>query len=316
MRTTRPPACCHGGELLEVGGNNVVERACVGGVQMVGADAADDAIPLGRCRSLQRALDQLLSSWPIKAHAALGRVHRLGDAKAEIQNVPAEGQRRLPVDGGTEAGLLRCQRVGHDMDGREGRAVELVGAGRSLDRPGLQRVGGQTAGIVGESDGESGHRVMRRKAQMRPRTWSAPFSATMIVGAFVFAAGQQRHDGRVDHAQAVETAHLQRRVHHRHVVAPHLAGADRVIIRLGGLASVGGDLGVAPGVRARVALGQDEGPEGLLRHDLAREPEAAYRHLAVVGVAPVVGVDHGRRARVGVPQRHRAARPRPDEARV
>ena len=59
-----------------------------------------------------------------------------------------------------------------------------------------------------------------------------------------------------------------------------------------------------------------KGRKAFLRHDLAREPEAADRHRAIVGIAPVVGVDHRRRARVGVPQRHRAARARPGEARV
>ena len=181
-----PPArLLHGGELFEVGGNDVVERTGFPGIEVVGADAGDDAFPLGRCRSGERTFDQLLSGGPIEARAALGRVHRLRDSESEVQNVATEGQRRVPVDRRAEARLLRSERVGHDVHRREGRAVEPVRTGRGLDRPGLQRVGGQAAGRAGEIYGEGGHRVTCALDQIRPRTWSAPFSATMIVGALV-----------------------------------------------------------------------------------------------------------------------------------
>ena len=64
------------------------------------------------------ALDQRLRGGPVEAHAALGRVHRLGDAESQAENMAAEGERRLPVDGRALTGFLRRERVGYDMHRR------------------------------------------------------------------------------------------------------------------------------------------------------------------------------------------------------
>ena len=69
-------------------------------------------------------------------------------------------------------------------------------------------------------------------------------------------------------------------------------------------------------LRPRQALGQDEGLQRVLPHDLARQLQALDRHLAVIGVGPVVRVDQRRGRRVGAGQPHRAARARAQEGRV
>ena len=101
-----PPAgLLNGGELFVVGGDDVVEGTRFRRVEVVGADAADDAFPFGRCRRRERTFDQQTGGGPVEARAALGRVHRLRDAEAEIQNVATEGQRRVPVYRRAKAGF-------------------------------------------------------------------------------------------------------------------------------------------------------------------------------------------------------------------
>ena len=67
-------------------------------------------------------------------------------------------------------------------------------------------------------------------------TMSAHFSPIMIAGRVGVAGGQRRHDGGVGDAKPVDAVHLQFAVHHGHGVGAHLAGADRVIGGLRGLA--------------------------------------------------------------------------------
>ena len=153
-----------------------------------------DSFSVGAVSLGEGALDQrALSRRPVEAHAALGRVHRLRDAEAEVQDMC---RRKASVASqsiaGTEARLLRRERVGHDVHRRDGRAVE-AGAARlgAASGDGLQRIGERRRPVSsGRVDRERGHRIMCRQDQTRPRTWSAPFSATMRVGALVLLLGR------------------------------------------------------------------------------------------------------------------------------
>ena len=126
---------------------------------------------------------------------------------------------------------------------------------------------------------------------------SAAFSAIMIVGALVLEETTRRHDRGVDHPQPLDAVEAQARVDHRRRVGAHPAGARRVVIGLGVPAGEVEIVLLGPHVRPRQPLGQDEGLQRRLRHDLLRELQAADRHLPVVRVLPVVRIDQRRRRR-------------------
>ena len=73
---------------------------------------------------VEAAADQFQRVRPVQAHAALRGVHRFGDAEAERPQVPAERDGALPVDRGVEPGIAVGQRIGDDMRGGVGDAVE------------------------------------------------------------------------------------------------------------------------------------------------------------------------------------------------
>ena len=54
---------------------------------------------------------------------ALGGVHRLGHAEAVRPKVAAEGECRVPVDGGRKPRFDRGERVGHDVRRRKRDAI-------------------------------------------------------------------------------------------------------------------------------------------------------------------------------------------------
>ena len=85
-----------------------------------------------RARLLQRPADELPRARPIETHGALGRVHGLGDLEAEAPQMVAERHRRVPVDRGGMPGVHLPERIGDDMRGRIGDAVEK----RHVRRPG------------------------------------------------------------------------------------------------------------------------------------------------------------------------------------
>src|SRR5947208_2709742 len=68
--------------------------------------------------------DQLARGGPVEPHAALGCVHRLGHPETEVPKVMAEGDGPFPIDGGVEPGIVVGTRIGDDMGGGEGDAVE------------------------------------------------------------------------------------------------------------------------------------------------------------------------------------------------
>ncbi len=95
------------------------------------------------------ALDEVQSRGPIDAHAALGGVHRLGEVKALVPELAAEGQSRVPVHGGTGVpGRSFAQGVGDDVGGGEGGSGERY-AGRARDKGGAGEAVGFQTGVVG-----------------------------------------------------------------------------------------------------------------------------------------------------------------------
>ena len=98
------------------------------------------------------AADQLQRPGPIEAHAALGRVHGLGDAEPKLREMPAEGHGGGPVDRGGPGRIGVGEGIGHDMGGREDRAVERLPGGRQGDGLRLEPVGGKAATDIGEHD--------------------------------------------------------------------------------------------------------------------------------------------------------------------
>jgi hypothetical protein len=65
-------------------------------------------------------------------------------------------------------------------------------------------------------------------------------------GGIGISTNQGRHDGRIGDTQAVDAAHAQLRIHHGHGVAvgAHLAGAHRVVLRVGAVADILLDAGI------------------------------------------------------------------------
>ena len=103
---------------------------------MVGADPAGDAHARPALGGFERMADQFARPRPVEPHAALGGVHRLGDAKPEIPQIMAKRDGLLPVDRRIEPRVDVGERIGHHMGRRVGDAVEAPGfrPGRKHDR--------------------------------------------------------------------------------------------------------------------------------------------------------------------------------------
>ena len=150
-----------GRHLLLVAADHLVDGAHAGGIEMVGAAARDDQRRAAVARlpglaGFHRALDQLERGRPVEAHAALGGVHRLGDAHPEVPQVLAVGDGLVPIDRAVDPGIVGGARIGHHVRGREGDAVEgalgLVGVGARL----RQDEGLELAGVGREVDLQGG----------------------------------------------------------------------------------------------------------------------------------------------------------------
>ena len=112
---------------------------------------ASQALP-----ALTGARDELERGRPVEAHAALRGVHGLRHAEAEVPEIVAVAQRRVPVDRAVEPGIVGGARIGHHVRRRECDAVEgalgLVGIGARLG----QHEGLEPAGVGGQIDLEGG----------------------------------------------------------------------------------------------------------------------------------------------------------------
>ena len=105
-------------DLLEVAGGHLLDGGRPGG-QVVGAGAGGD--PRAGGPGLGGAAgDQLLRRRPVQTHVPLGGVHRLGHTQAVAEQVGAERQGGVPVDGGRCSGDVLRVRIDHDVGRREG----------------------------------------------------------------------------------------------------------------------------------------------------------------------------------------------------
>ena len=90
--------------------------------------------------------DQLARRRPVQPHAALGGVHRLGDAEPVRPQVAAEGERGVPVERRRRARAVGRERVGDDVRGGVGDAAperrpgEAQGGAAPRPRGGSRRV--------------------------------------------------------------------------------------------------------------------------------------------------------------------------------
>ena len=112
-----------------VGGDDLVDCLRRPGGQMIRAGTAADDDTRAALRLGERTPDELVRARPVQAHAALGRVHRLSHAEAEIPEVVTKAQRRIPVDRGAKVGVAVRQRIDHDMRGCVRDTVEHRGGG-------------------------------------------------------------------------------------------------------------------------------------------------------------------------------------------
>ena len=107
-------------ELFFVGAQDIIEAARVLDSQLVGACATRQQGSGQVSRRVGRAADQFERCRPVKSHAALRRVHRLGHAKAQRPEMAAVGDGGVPVDGGVKPGVLCGEWVGHHVCGGVG----------------------------------------------------------------------------------------------------------------------------------------------------------------------------------------------------
>ncbi len=125
-------------DLLLVGADHVVDAGVGAGGEVVGAGAAGDQRAGAVAGGVERAADQLLRLGPAEAHAALGGVHRLGDAEAEVPEVVAEAEGARPSRWRASA-TGRCRRAGRRRHGRRRRRSRLKPVAVGLARAAAAR---------------------------------------------------------------------------------------------------------------------------------------------------------------------------------
>jgi hypothetical protein len=140
-------------DLLFIGRDDIVDAHFGGRQQVIGAGAVGDQRVGARLSLGLRSPNELLRFRPAEAHAALGRVHRFGDAEAEIPQAMPELQRGVPVDGGAQPRVVIGQGIGDDMRGSIGDAIEIAGLMRDeRDWRPNQRIGADRSVRIGELD--------------------------------------------------------------------------------------------------------------------------------------------------------------------
>ena len=137
-----------GRALFFVGGDDALERMRTHG-QVVGARTARHVTAAFG----DRTADELERIGPIEPHAALRRVHRLGDAQPERPQVAAVGERGVPVERRGGERVAVTERVAHHVRRGVGHAAaDRSRWGAPRDRL-TQRVRRQRAVGAGEADG-------------------------------------------------------------------------------------------------------------------------------------------------------------------
>jgi hypothetical protein len=126
--------------------------------------AAEDQRAAPSARGIERAPDQLARGGPLEPHAALRRVHRLGDAEPQAPEVLAVGDRPLPVDRHVQPGIAVGELIGHYVRGGERDAVERT--------CGLRGKSPRLAHAIGGKVPDGGRQLERRHGATpaRPQT--------------------------------------------------------------------------------------------------------------------------------------------------
>jgi hypothetical protein len=133
---------------------------------VVGAGAVGNHCIRALARGRLHICDQLLGAGPVEPHAALGRVHCLGDAETEVPKIFAERNSAFPVDVAVEPGIVVGQWIDHHVRCCVGDAIEGVPPGRAFRR-GKRRV---DDGVVVQRAGGNGKAKCRchgRQATLR-----------------------------------------------------------------------------------------------------------------------------------------------------
>ncbi len=140
-----PALCLDGFDLLFVGPDDRVDCHVGTGSQMVGTGAAGDQRILASACFAKRSANEIARFRPAKSHAALRRVHRFGNAEAEVPKAVAEGEGPFPVDGRRQPWIVVRQRVGDDMGSGKDHARKIFRVTLlELDRRSGQRIGGRS----------------------------------------------------------------------------------------------------------------------------------------------------------------------------
>ena len=116
-------------DLLLVGGDHIADAKPWRRRQMIGARPARDQRSLAALGCREALADQLERARPVQAHAALGGVHRLGDAQPQVPKMLAKRDGARPVDRRLEPGVDIRERVGDHVGRCERHPVERAGRG-------------------------------------------------------------------------------------------------------------------------------------------------------------------------------------------
>ncbi|CAG9205117.1 hypothetical protein BCAR13_1560013 [Paraburkholderia caribensis] len=101
--------------LFFVRANHVVDVARVFRRQVVRAASGCDQRARRVFGRIQRTPDQFQRGCPVQAHAALGSVHRFGNAEAERPQVSPISHRRIPIDRALRRRIMIGERIGNDV---------------------------------------------------------------------------------------------------------------------------------------------------------------------------------------------------------
>ena len=131
--------------------------------------------------------------------------------------------------------------------------------------------------------------------------WQSGFTTNLISdffrqhdgGGVQIAGNDVRHDGRINHAQTVQTMHASLAVRHRIVALTHRAGAGRVIGGFGVLTHIFVQLRIGANVLGRGNDAPTVGIQCRLIHDLAGDADGGAKLLSILLMRHVVEQNTG-----------------------
>jgi len=101
---------------------------------------------------LAGAFDQFQRSAPIKAHAALCRIHRFRNAETEACKIMTKLERFLPIDSGATRWIIFRKRISHNMCGGIDDARRLCTKRTRFDRRAFKHIITFAAMRIGQCD--------------------------------------------------------------------------------------------------------------------------------------------------------------------